>query len=173
MYKRQLYDGYGYLDSLLIADSEARTAAGNVTSDAYYQALWTKAGPFTIRLLKNASVSLADLIYTAWIQAGSPVFYPLEVPETVDLSNPRLLHNFPNPFTGQTTIAFEVRHDNTPVTLMVYDNAGNLQDTLLNESLEGGYHEVTWNAGIHAPGVYLYVLKSGNRTSSQKMVLVR
>ncbi|MCK9421814.1 MAG: T9SS type A sorting domain-containing protein [Bacteroidales bacterium] len=168
-----LYFNYQYVDSILIADNDARVIAGNVTSDAYYLALWTKTGPFTVGLLQHASLSLADLIYTAWVSAGSPVFYPLTVSELPDPSKPRLLHNFPNPFTGQTVIAFEVREDNTPVTLMVYDDAGNLKDTLMNQTLNGGYHKITWNAKTETSGIYLCVLKSGTWSTTQKMVLTK
>ncbi len=167
-----LYFNYQYVDSIMIADNEARAEAGNNNSDAYYQALWNKTGLFTIDLLRRASGSLADLIYTAWVQAGSPVFYPLSVQVPVDLGKPRLLPNFPNPFIRETTIAFEIRHDNTPVTLMVYDNTGVLKDTLISQILPSGYHKVTWNAGAGAPGVYLCVLTSGNSKTVQKLIRV-
>ena len=68
-----LYENYKYVDSVLLADTYATSIAGGTGSDAYYQALWAKSSGFTIHLMKNGSTALADLIYTAWVQAGSPL----------------------------------------------------------------------------------------------------
>lgn len=168
-----LYYNYQYVDSILMADNEARAEAGNTTSDAYYQALWNRTAPFTIDLLKRASGSLADLIFTAWVRAGSPVFYPLSANEPVDLTKPRLLQSYPDPFTTQTTLAFEIRDDHTPVMLLIYDVSGNLVDTLIHETLSAGYHKVTWDATTRAPGVYICALKSEGFQSIQKLVRVK
>jgi hypothetical protein len=67
-----LYHNYIYKDSLLQADKHAFEAAGNSYSDVYYTNLWKNTKSFTVPLFNNASKSLAQLIYTAWIEAGKP-----------------------------------------------------------------------------------------------------
>lgn len=67
-----LYDNYTYTAPLLRADRNAYTRAGHQYNDAYYASLWKDTGKFTTRLLKEASQTLASLIYSAWIEAGKP-----------------------------------------------------------------------------------------------------
>jgi len=69
---KYIYDNYKYKDSLLLADNLAYTAAGKEYSDLYYQNLWKSTKGFTIKLLAESSKSMAELIYTAWIEAGKP-----------------------------------------------------------------------------------------------------
>jgi hypothetical protein len=167
-----IYQNNLLVDSLLRADSTAHAQAGDVTSDAYYQALWAHCGNMTIDLFHRATRSLSDLIYTAWVEAGSPVFYPNAVEEET-LSRTRLLQNYPNPVVKTTLIPIEVSRNNTFVSLMICDAMGNLKVTLLNEALGEGYHEVKWDAGMMPEGIYYCVLKSDDWTSTRKIVVMR
>ncbi|MBI2418456.1 MAG: hypothetical protein HYV28_11270 [Ignavibacteriales bacterium] len=69
-----LYEDYLYVDSVLRADSAAHSITGSTSTTPYYEQLWNKTAPFTIRLLSKASERLATLVYTAWVDAGSPNF---------------------------------------------------------------------------------------------------
>ena len=72
-----LYANYNYVDSVLAADNYAKAASGgSTTSSVYKTALWDKTKGFTIPLFRNASHALTELIYTAWVQAGSPAMTP-------------------------------------------------------------------------------------------------
>jgi hypothetical protein len=167
-----IYTNYAYVDSVLIADAEAHEAAGNVTSDAYYQALWTKSGPFTIGLLRQASYSLADLIYTAWVNAGSPLMYPVAIAEPENPDQPRLLQIFPNPVAQTVCFPVVVPDNDKPVTLMIYDNNGTLRDTVVNQVMDEGYHKITWDVKGLTPGIYYCKLQSGNTSSAQRFVVI-
>ena len=68
-----MYDNYKYTDSLLIADKYAYDKANHEYNDIYYQALWNKTRIFTIKLINDASKSLAELINQAWVEAGKPI----------------------------------------------------------------------------------------------------
>jgi hypothetical protein len=98
-----IYFDYKYKDSVLIADTYAKSSAGGSTSSsAYTAALWSKT-QFTTMLFHNSSHSLAELIYTAWTQAGRPAFAkkaPTAVlnPETYNISV------YPNPTSGLLNI---------------------------------------------------------------------
>jgi len=167
-----LYHDYKYVDSVLLADSYATTLAGGTGSDAYYQALWVKSGAFTILLMRNGSTALADLIYTAWVQAGSPMIYPNAIDEPENPDQPRLLKVFPNPVAQTVCFPIVIPDNNEPVTLMIYDNSGNLKDTVLNQVMTEGYHKISWDVKGLAPGIYFCKLKSGNLLSTQKFIVV-
>jgi len=95
-----IYNSHGYVDSVLAADTYATNLAGNNYSALYYQTLWSKTH-FTTRLLHDSSHSLAELIYTAWVEAGSPAFGKQAVlntlPDTVNKDNVSI---YPNPTRG-------------------------------------------------------------------------
>ena len=67
-----IYVGNKYVDSVLFGDSVATAFAGTDKGTVYLQKYWDICGNQTILLMKNASKSVADLIYTTWINAGSP-----------------------------------------------------------------------------------------------------
>ena len=83
-----------------------------------------------------------------------------------------LAGNLPNPFNPSTLIRFTLDAARL-VDLRVYDVAGREVDRLLDRRLPAGPHEVTWRPRGLASGVYLYVLRAGNRTLSRKAVLIR
>ena len=89
-----------------------------------------------------------------------------------------LSQNYPNPFNPQTSITFTVK-ERSPVTVKVYNVAGQLVRTLVNdERAPGTAHTITWDgrndAGMQvASGVYFYRLVAKNFTQTKKMVLLK
>ena len=166
-----LYTNYVYVDSVLAADVAAHAIAGNVTSDTYYQALWNESGTFTIDLMRRASLSLGDLIYTAWVQAGSPLMYPLAVVEPENPNHPQFLRVFPNPAAQTICFPFLVKETIQPVTILIYDSKGILVKTLLNGEMTEGSHKISMDLQGLAPGVYMCNLKSGSFSATQRFIV--
>ena len=88
-----------------------------------------------------------------------------------------LSNNYPNPFNPTTNIAYSIK-DADIVTLEVYNIKGQLVKTLVNETKETGEYTATWNGTDNAnksvsSGVYFYKMKSGNYTSTKKMILMK
>jgi hypothetical protein len=89
----------------------------------------------------------------------------------------RLAQNYPNPFNPQTSIAFSIAQRG-PVTLTVYNVAGERVRTVVSEELAAGAHTKTWDgrndAGVPvSSGVYFYKLVSSNFSQKKKMVLLK
>jgi predicted GH43/DUF377 family glycosyl hydrolase len=83
----------------------------------------------------------------------------------------------PNPFNPLTRLDFAVARDG-PVRLRIYDPAGRLVITLVDETLTAGHHHATWDgrdaAGRQAPaGLYLYRLETHNFSTSRRMTLLK
>ncbi len=101
---------------------------------------------------------------------------------SVDLENPviaeglRLQQNYPNPFNPETIISFSVPFKTEPnqlIQLKVYDVLGKEVTTLVNEVKEPGEYSVLFDARGLSSGVYYYTLRSGNETTSKKLVLIK
>ncbi|MBN1634786.1 MAG: T9SS type A sorting domain-containing protein [Ignavibacteria bacterium] len=91
-----------------------------------------------------------------------------------------LEQNYPNPFNSITSIKFSIPLSHlvtlSPchiVTLKVFDLLGCEVATLINENLQPGTYEVTFDAGALASGVYFYRLTAGNFSETKKLVLMK
>ncbi len=83
-----------------------------------------------------------------------------------------LAQNFPNPFNPTTTIPFVIRRA-AHVELNVYDVSGRLVKTLLNQRLEPGRYEVSFDARDLASGVYFYRLIFDGKVQTRRMTLMK
>lgn len=164
-----LYNNYMYVDSVLKYDSLARAIAGSYNS-TYYQLYWQLAGNFTNILFNNASHFIASLIYTSWVNAGSPVSVALaetSLPEKYYLGQ-----NYPNPFNPSTHLEFGIPESGF-VSLKIYDVLGNEVASLVYEQLQPGSYEVDWNAENYPSGTYFYKLSSDAFSDTKRMFLIK
>jgi hypothetical protein len=88
-----------------------------------------------------------------------------------------LLQNYPNPFNPVTTITYGVKIP-AKVSLRIYNVAGQLVRTLVDERQDAGNYRITWDGKndeghATAAGVYFYRLRNDRFTSTKKMVLIR
>lgn len=81
--------------------------------------------------------------------------------------------NYPNPFNPATTIEYSIAQD-CQVTLKLYNVAGQLVATLIDEWQTAGPHKVVFDAGDKlSRGIYYYQLKAGNFVGTKKMVVLK
>jgi len=80
--------------------------------------------------------------------------------------------NYPNPFNPSTKISFNLPAREF-VTLKVFNVLGSEVAILINDNMEAGLHEVTFNASGLKSGVYFYVISTKNFTSTLKMILLK
>lgn len=85
--------------------------------------------------------------------------------------------NYPNPFNPVTNIAFGLPVD-SKVSLKIYNIAGQLVRTLVNETMSAGNHTVTWDGANSsgekvASGIYFYKLNAGEFSKTMKMVMTK
>jgi hypothetical protein len=166
-----VYNNYKFVDSVYRCDSIAHTIAGDTSSTQYWQEFWNRAGTFTTILFKNASKSIAALIYTAWINAGSPLPTSIQ-PIAGNVTDYNLEQNYPNPFNPSTKIKFSIPNSRS-VLLKVYSISGKEIGALVNENLKAGSYEVTFDASGLPSGVYVYQLQTEGFTVSKRMILIK
>lgn len=120
------------------------------------------------------STGLSDGFYFAEILVQStdqykpevivPVELTVGVPARVDGSGDvpdsySLMQNYPNPFNPSTAIRYGLP-ERSSVKLEIYNTLGQRVATLVNAELEAGYHDVEWQSGNIASGMYFYRLEA-------------
>jgi len=63
--------------------------------------------------------------------------------------------------------------ENGFVKLSVYNLVGEEVNVLVNETVNAGFYEVTFNAANLPSGTYFYRLKAGSFVETKKMVLMK
>ncbi|MFQ6103329.1 MAG: T9SS type A sorting domain-containing protein [Candidatus Glassbacteria bacterium] len=92
-----------------------------------------------------------------------------------------LSQNFPNPFNPRTLIKYDVPKkagSDVLVKIDVYNIHGQLVKTLVNDVKEPGSYSVQWDGRndrglLVSSGIYFYRIRSGEFTSTRKMVLLK
>ena len=92
-------------------------------------------------------------------------------------SNFALRPNYPNPFNPSTIISYDIPLT-SDVTIDVYDMRGRMIRNLVSKTQSAGHYFVVWHGSDHfgnnvGAGVYIYQLRAGNKTLSQKMILMK
>jgi photosystem II stability/assembly factor-like uncharacterized protein len=123
---------------------------------------------------------------TGWIAANSGIIYKTitggitgiqnissEVPSAYSLSQ-----NYPNPFNPTTKIRFSIVSSphvlgGDLVLLKVYDVQGREVQTLVNETLQPGTYEASFDGSMLNSGVYFYKMVTGNFSETKKMLLIK
>jgi len=89
----------------------------------------------------------------------------------------RLAQNFPNPFNPMTTIRYDMKAKGL-VTVKIYDVAGRLVRTLVDDVKDAGAYSAVWDgrnnggAGV-ASGIYFYKMETAGFSASKKLVMLR
>lgn len=83
-----------------------------------------------------------------------------------------LEQNYPNPFNPTTTIRYALPKE-SHVTLRIYNTLGQEIIKLVNEAMDAGYHETTFDATSLTSGVYFYKIQAGNYNAIRKLLVVK
>ncbi|MGA2622978.1 MAG: S1/P1 nuclease [Bacteroidota bacterium] len=169
-----IYHSNSLASTLAYADRMAEVSSGwdgtlNPPA-AYYSELWLRVGTLTLDQIQRATVALASLWYTAWVNAGlgtSVADFKNEFPRIFTLEQ-----NYPNPFNPTTNLQFSISSLQF-VSLKVYDQLGKEVVALVNGVKQPGEYTVQWNAEGAASGVYYCRLTAGEFTATRKIVLLR
>ncbi|MBC8367316.1 T9SS type A sorting domain-containing protein, partial [bacterium] len=107
-----------------------------------------------------------------------PLDFELEATEIPALPTVyAMARNFPNPFNPKTSIRFDLP-EAQDVKLVVYDTMGRRIVTLLNESMQPGFHSVDWmgkddRGNAVASGIYFYRIEAGPLSQTERMLLLK
>ena len=89
------------------------------------------------------------------------------IPSLITLGNA-----YPNPFNPSTTFDLQVAVAGH-VSLNVYNLKGNIVGSLINDTVDPGNYNITWDASNLSSGVYLLRAETANSIATQKVTLVK
>jgi len=92
-----------------------------------------------------------------------------------------LYQNYPNPFNPETVIRYRIpklEQVLVPVELKIYNLLGSEVKTLVQKDQNAGYYSVVWDGKNSqgeavSAGTYIYQIKAGNFSKTNKMLLLR
>ncbi|HJM47907.1 MAG TPA: T9SS type A sorting domain-containing protein [Candidatus Marinimicrobia bacterium] len=79
---------------------------------------------------------------------------------------------FPNPFNPVTNIEIFIP-ELSIVDISIHNIRGQLIETLINESLRSGKHNIVWNGNSYPSGIYFLMVKSSGFSKVEKLILVK
>lgn len=140
---------------------------------------WFASGVWMIkRVTPSVNVDLSGLgIALAFSVPGNK--YELENPTTgiqnISSESPLLYslqQNYPNPFNPVTNIKFNVPKS-SGVRISVYDISGKEVDVLVNENVNAGTYQVSWNAERYSSGTYFCRMSADGFSETKRMTLIK
>lgn len=147
--------------------------AGGVYASTDNGANWSSIGLQGYNVSSIITNPKAKVLYAG--TSDGKIYYnesPLAV-EQVKTGIPsqfNIAQNYPNPFNPTTVIRVEVPKIQN-VTLKVFNILGQEVRTLLNQIMNPGTYNVTFDGKNLASGIYIYQLKAGTVQIARKMVL--
>ncbi len=153
------------INNIQVEDMTLMDPDGEDHFDEYLFSVSVSDGHLTLQPASNSSnakLCFIDISHTA-----AHVKDEQKQPKSI-----RLNHNYPNPFNSQTIISFELIR-NEHVALTVYDIRGRVVQRLLDDKMEPGAHDVSFDASTLPSGIYLYKLETSTASYVQKMMLVK
>ena len=79
---------------------------------------------------------------------------------------------FPNPFNSSTKLTFELTNL-LVISLGIFDVNGTEIFDFGTKNYPGGVHSLNWDASDFPAGTYIFQLKSGDRSVTNKLILIK
>lgn len=162
-------------------------STGYITSGNYVYKT-TNGGYNWNRLLVRTNYSIYSSYFinanTGFVGGTSGIIYRTTTGGTIGVNNISteepskysLSQNYPNPFNPTTKIRFgisRVGQESQFVTLKVFDVMGREVQILVNESLQPGTYEITFDGSKLTSGIYFYRIITTSYTETKRMLLIK
>lgn len=119
--------------------------------------------------IKNSRIAPVDVGEEA-NNICEPDIFIAGIDQTFSLEAYALEQNHPNPFSGSTSISFEIMNSSY-VSVKAFNMQGAEVADLAGQDFPPGKHTIECNLENLSPGSYLYTIKADKYTESRKMIV--
>ena len=142
-----------------------------LTDDAFIAEYNTEGTTTTLMIVNPESDELfsvtGEFEILETLAANSNDYIDVINPEAISLGSA-----YRNPFNPATS--FELTVGNAGhVTMNVYNVMGQVVETLVNNTMDAGSYNITWDAANFSSGMYVVKAETTNGLASQKVMLVK
>jgi len=161
----------GYIGAVQMTLSHGEDFSIDLTDDAFIAEYNTEGKTTTLMIVNPESDELFSVTgkfeILETLAANSNDYVDVINPEAISLGSA-----YPNPFNPTTN--FELTVGNAGhVTMNVYNVMGQVVETLVNNTMDSGSYNITWDAANFSSGMYVVKAETINGLASQKVMLVK
>ena len=164
-------NGDGYIGAIQLTLKHEDDIEINLTKNALVSNQNTHGNETTIIIVKPEDDLLFETLHGFEIidivVANSHEYIEVNLPNEYYLS-----HAYPNPFNNSTSINFSIPTE-SHVSVKIYNLLGKEVASLVNETLDGGYHHLVWDAHNIASGIYFIQMSANNFVQTEKVILLK
>ncbi|MFH2143708.1 MAG: T9SS type A sorting domain-containing protein [Bacteroidota bacterium] len=133
--------------------------------------LETSTSTERIFVISDTAVFRYDWYMQTWYPLSNSGLSAKSEMENATFEN--LLKNYPNPFSGSTTISYSLPEEYIGnVRLALFSNDGRFIKELINEVQNGGEHHLSLSGNDFVPGTYFYELLGDNFSHVKRMIVI-
>ena len=161
----------GYIGAIQMTLNHGENFEIELTDDAFIAKHNTEGTKTTLMIVAPESnelfTAVGDFEIVETFAANSNDYIDVVNPEAISLGSA-----YPNPFNPTTS--FELNVGNAGhVTMNVYNVMGQVVETLVNNTMDAGSYNITWDATNFSSGMYVVKAETVNGLASQKVMLVK
>jgi hypothetical protein len=161
----------GYIGAIQMTLNHGENFEIELTDDAFIAKHNTEGTKTTLMIVAPESnelfTAVGDFEIVETFAANSNDYVDVVNPEAISLGSA-----YPNPFNPTTS--FELNVGNAGhVTMNVYNVMGQVVETLVNNTMDAGSYNITWDATNFSSGMYVVKAETVNGLASQKVMLVK
>ena len=161
----------GYIGAVQMTLNHGEDFEIELTDDAFIAKYNTEGTKTTLMIVAPESNDL----FTAVGQFEIVETFAANSNDYVDVVNPEVISlgsAYPNPFNPTTSFELSVGNAGH-VTMNVYNVMGQVVETLVNNTMDAGSYNITWDATNFSSGMYVVKAETANGLASQKVMLVK
>ena len=161
----------GYVGAVQMTLSHGEDFMIELTDDAFIAEYNTEGNTTTLMIVapesKELFTAVGNFEIVETLAANSNDYVDVVNPEVISLGSA-----YPNPFNPTTSFELSVGNAGH-VTMNVYNVMGQVVETLVNNTMDAGNYNITWDAANFSSGMYVVKAETANGLASQKVMLVK
>jgi len=163
-------DADGYVGAVQMTLSHDNNFSIELTNDAFVAEYNTVNNQTTLMIVNPGNELFStegDFEIVEVIAANGNDYIDVINPDAISLGSA-----YPNPFNPTTSFELQVGTAGH-VSLNVYNLMGQVVGTLVNNTMDAGNYNITWDANSFSSGMYIVKAETANGVASQKVMLVK